>query len=121
MGSPMGGVEDEGHYGRVLPMMASPMIGLGTADDRAVDNSVAKDVVVDANDEAAKMGVSKNLHHVQCVLHRTASQRMSLQTMTSLAMEPQTMGDTDNGVDRGSADDGYRWWIRSGRRRPGSG
>ena len=59
MGSPTRDELDEGHRGRVLPMMASSMMGLGTADDGAVDYGGADNVVADADGGAAYGGCRK--------------------------------------------------------------
>ena len=56
MVSPTRGVADEGQRGWVLPMMAPPMTGLGTADDGAADDGVADNVVADADDDAGQDG-----------------------------------------------------------------
>ena len=52
--SPTRSVADDGHHRRVLLVIASPMMGMGTANNGAADNCVAKNGVADANDKAAK-------------------------------------------------------------------
>ena len=46
----MGGVADEGHCGKVLPMVALPKMVLGTANYGATGKGITKNAVANAND-----------------------------------------------------------------------
>ena len=56
MGSPTRAEADEGHHGQVLPMMASPMMRLGTADNVTLDYGGTDNAVADADYGAADDG-----------------------------------------------------------------